>query len=240
MKVGTKYEYPDWRLHPTLIETLKKIYGKFGLNNITDKKMLAVFLGHTSVTGGFLSKMAAMRVYGLITGRGYIQVSELGKRIAHPEKPNDPYEAVKDAITSIPLWRIFYEKYTSKNVELPDEDFWVDLQAIAELVPDDAKKASKIVRKDYLDDIQYLISLKETETEGKQMKDASKINTSDANLSSAPTPIINKESVDEATLVSGLVRFGAYKVAKDFIDFIELKKKANAPSEVTSDTETDS
>jgi hypothetical protein len=180
--------------------------------------------------------MAAMRVYGLITGRGYVQVSELGKRIAHPEKPNDPYEAVKESIINIPLWRALYEKYTSKDVELPDADFWVDLQEITELVPDEAKKISKTVRNDYLLDIQYLNSLKGTRIEVKKMKDESQINTSSATL----PPTINEGSVDEATLVSGLVRAGAYKVAKDFIDFIEKRKKENPLSDATSDTEKDS
>jgi hypothetical protein len=236
MKVGTKYEYPDWRLHPTLIDTLKKIYGKFGLNQITDQKMLAVFLGHTQVTGGFLSKKAAMRVYGLITGRGYVQVSELGKRIAQPEKSDDPYEATKESIISIPLWKVLYEKYTGKGVELPDLDFWVDLREIAELVPDDAKKLSKMVRNDYLLDIQYLNSLKEARIEGKKVKDESKVNTSDATLH----PVIHEGNVDDGTLVSGLVRAGAYKVAKDFIDFIEKKNKENASLSATTDAGKDS
>lgn len=142
--------------------------------------MLAVFLGHTAVTGGYLSKMAAMRAYGLITGRGFVQVSELGKRIAHPEKPDDPHEAVKDAITSIPLWRALYDKYTSKGVELPDVDFWVDLQQIAELVPDEAKKASKNVRKDYLDDVQYLYSLKGVKSGGQKVPEPNPIDNNQA------------------------------------------------------------
>lgn len=218
MKVGTKYEYPDWRLHPTLIETLQKMYGRFGLNKIEDRNMLAVFLGHTGVTGGYLSKIAAMRVYGLITGRGYVQVSELGKRIARPEKPNDPYEAVKESITSIPLWRELYEKYTSKNLELPDIDFWVDLQEIAELVPDEAKKASNRVRKDYLDDTQYLKSLEGTQKRGINVTEKDQLDRNKANQA----PVINDEP---AELVKGLVKQGAYEIAKQFIDFLAKKDK---------------
>lgn len=229
MKVGKKYQYPDWRLSPTLVENLRKMYGRFGLNKIDDKKMLAVFLGHKGPSGGFNSKMAAMKTYGLISGRGFVQVTELGKRIVYPEKPNEAYEAVKEAVNNIPLWRELYEKYTSKGVELPDEDFWVDLQEIAVLVPDDAKKASKTVRKDYLDDIQYLNSLKGTQTEAKQMAGSSQINTSSANL-----------SADAAAIVSGLVKLEAYKVAKDFIDFLEEKKKSPKESKSSSETKTES
>jgi hypothetical protein len=111
---------------------------------------------------------------------GFVQVSELGKRIAHPEKPDDPYEAVKDAITSIPLWRALYDKYTNKGVELPDVDFWVDLQQIAELVPDEAKKASKSVRKDYVDDVQYLYSLKGVKSGGQKVSEPNPIDNNQA------------------------------------------------------------
>jgi len=238
MKVGTKYEYPDWRLSPTLVENIKKMYGRFGLNQIEDKKMLAVFLGHKSPSGGFNSKMAAMKTYGLISGRGFVQVTELGKRIAYPDKPNEAYEAVKEAVNNIPLWRELYEKYTSKGVELPDEDFWVDLQTIANLVPDDAKKASKIVRKDYLDDIQYLNSLKEAQTEAIGMTGTPQINTFKANPSVSSTP--DTISADAAAIVSGLVKLEAFKVAKDFIDFIEQKKKSEKPTENTCENKTES
>ena len=177
MKVG-KYSYPDWKLHTKLIETLQKMYGKFALKRIDDKNVLAKFLGHTGVTGGFLSKMAALRAYGLITGRGYVQVTELGKRIVHPEQPNDPYDAVKEAITHIPLWRVFYENYTKEGVELPDTDFWVDLGKIADLVPDEAKKVSNRVRNDYLADIRYLKSLEKPKSEVSDMSKEDKFDTS--------------------------------------------------------------
>lgn len=218
MKVGAKYEYPDWRLHPTLIENLQKMYGRFGQNKIEDRNMLAVFLGHTQVTGAYLSKMAALRAYGVITGRGYIQVSDLGKRIVHPEKAGDPFEAVKDAIINIPLWRVLYEKYTGKNVELPDVDFWVDLQQIADLVPDDAKKASKNVRKDYLDDVQYLKSLEGTKSGGSRLSGQDQIDKEDAKSG-------GMISDEPAELVKGLVKQGAYEIAKQFIDFLATKDK---------------
>lgn len=238
MKVGTKYEYPDWRLSPTLVENLRKMYGRFGLNKIEDKKMLAVFLGHKGPSGGFNSKIAAMKVYGLISGRGFVQVTELGRRIVYPDKPNEAYEAVREAVNNIPLWRELYEKYTSKGVELPDEDFWVDLQTIADLVPDDAKKASKTVRKDYLDDVQYLNSLKETQIEVDHVKPSPQIDTSKANLSGYPTA--DNVSADAAAIVSGLVKLEAFKVAKDFIDFIEQKKKSEKPKEDTCEKQTES
>jgi anti-sigma28 factor (negative regulator of flagellin synthesis) len=229
MKVGKKYEYPDWRLSPTLVENLRKMYGRFGLNKIEDKKMLAVFLGHKGPSGGFNSKIAAMKTYGLISGRGFVQVTELGKRIVYPDKPNEAYEAVKEAVNNIPLWRQLYEKYTSKGVELPDEDFWVDLQEIAELVPDDAKKASKTIRNDYLDDIQYLNSLKEAQIEVEHVEPSSKIDTPKAKISDIPAA--DNVSAAAAEIVSGLMKLDAFKVAKDFIDFIEEKKKSKEPKE---------
>ncbi|MGA2385908.1 MAG: hypothetical protein ABSG33_05200 [Candidatus Bathyarchaeia archaeon] len=228
MKVGTKFEYPDWRLQPTLIDNLQKMWGKFGTNPIDDKKMLAVFLGHTGITGGYLSKIAAMRVYGLIVGRGFVQVSELGARIAHPTKADDPFSAVKEAIVNIPLWKIFYEKYTSKNVELPDVDFWVDLKQIAEIVPDDAKKISQKVRNDYLDDIHYLNSLKGTQNEANQMQESLQINTSEANPKQGQSPQYTETApytLSSGDLLKGLFEQGAYDLAKKFIDFMAEKKK---------------
>lgn len=171
-----------------------------------------------------------MKAYGLITGRGFVQVSELGKRIAHPEKPGDAYEAIKDAVTSIPLWRVLYEKYTSKGVELPDVDFWVDLQEIADLVPDDAKKTSKNVRKDYLDDIQYLNSFKGAKSGEPKLSEADKFNSDKAKQQT----MISDEP---AELVKGLVKQGAYEIAKDFIDFLAGKGKEPKSKPKTAEKE---
>jgi hypothetical protein len=55
------------------------------------------------------------------------------------------------------------------------------------------------------------------------VKDQSSIDTSSANQSNVPGG--SKERVDEGTLVSGLVRVQAYKVAKDFIDCVQKRKE---------------
>jgi len=226
MDVGKNYSYPDIRIYPTLTDIVKKIHGKFENQRIKDKEMLAKFLGHTGVTGAFNARMAALRAYGLIEGRGYVKITETGRKIALPDssKPNEADEGLLEAVLKVPLWRVFYDRWTSKGEELPESSFWVDLKEIAGIVPDEARKIANQVRKAYLDDIRYVKAIKKPKKRVSGMDTEGKFDTSTAT------------SIDaQADIVRGLILQGAYRIAKDFIDFIESKAKPE--KEATSEEE---
>ena len=78
MKIGN-YSIPDKRI-PALLDDLKTMYNKFEQRDI-DPVTLAPMLGHKgSKSGGFLQKIADMRAYNLIEGRGKVRVTETGRR----------------------------------------------------------------------------------------------------------------------------------------------------------------
>lgn len=158
MKVGT-YDIPDHRLEPTLIDATKKIYEKFRSDE-ADKESVAQLLGHKSASGAFAQKLSNMRAYGLITKRG-IKVTELGKKITYGDTEEIRNNALKEAILNIPLWSEIYSKH---GVDLPKEDFWVDLRTITGLEAPDAQKLEDDVRKAYIQDTRNIVE--ETKTVG--------------------------------------------------------------------------
>src|SRR2546427_11013642 len=81
MQIGSK-AIPFFRLSTTLFNDIKTIYEKFGTNDV-DQGVVSEVLGHKSqASGTFKNKIASMRDYGLIDGRGKIRVTEIGEKIA--------------------------------------------------------------------------------------------------------------------------------------------------------------
>lgn len=153
MKIG-KFDVPDMRLHPTLISDIKTMYSKFGQKSI-DYTTLASVLGHKSARSGtFTAKMTVMRTYNLIEGRGKVCVTETGKKIAQiPPNSQELNAGLTEAVTSIPLWKELYEKYTEVGEDLPSSDFWLVLREICQISPEEAQNKAEMVRKAYLEDI---------------------------------------------------------------------------------------
>ena len=220
MKIG-KYDIPDMRLYPTLVEATKKIYEKFTSEEATNQLTVAQLLGHKSVSGGFLMKLASLRAYGLIEKRG-IRVTDIGKRLTYGATEEERNEALKEAILNIPLWKEFYSRW---EVNLPSVDFWVDLGKTTGLEAPDAQKVEKLVRNAYLDDVKYLKPEKKPEKEEIEVTAESKIDTSKA-ISREAAPI-----EEQADIVKGLIKQGAYDIAKNFIDFIKTKKEEKSEEE---------
>jgi hypothetical protein len=151
MKVGT-YDIPLFRL-PTLIEETGKIYTKFQAEEITDLGLIAKLLDHKSSTSGaFRQKLADMRAYGLLEGRGGVKVSSLAKRLTYsdPLNPQDRVNAYKEAVLRIPLWKDFFSKW---GTSIPKDQFWANLAKIAGLEAPQAQSVEEEVRSAYLTDI---------------------------------------------------------------------------------------
>jgi hypothetical protein len=218
VKVG-KYDIPNIRLHPTLFEATKTLYEKFGSEEAPDQLTVANLLGHkTDKSGAFISKLADLRAYGLITSRG-LKVTDLGKKLTYDPSDEERNNALKEALLNIPLWKELYSRF---GRTLPTSNFWVELTKITGLEAPEAKRIEEIVRNAYLADFQYLKEEKKLEGEGKGMSPEDKVDTSTAISSSVER---------QASIVQNLIKEGAYDIAKNFIDFIKAKKEGASKEE---------
>src|SRR3972149_11891757 len=82
-KLGT-YSYPDIRFADA-IEIAGRILNKF--RGTVGVKGLAWELGMAENSGTLFAKVAALRDFGLVEGRGELRVSDLAPRILHPAHP---------------------------------------------------------------------------------------------------------------------------------------------------------
>ena len=176
VKIG-KYDIPQFRLHAGLVEATSTLYENFKGEEAPNLLTVAQLLGHkTDKSGGFLTKLADLRSYGLITSRG-VKVTELGKILTYGESEEQKNEAYKEALLNIPLWKELYRQF---GKTLPSSNFWAQLGKIAGLEAPDAKKVEEIVRKAYLGEIQYVKEEKKPETGDKGMEGADNINKDQA------------------------------------------------------------
>jgi len=217
VKVG-KYEIPNIRLHPTLFEATKVLYEKFTSEEAPDQLTVANLLGHkTDKSGAFISKLADLRAYGLITSRG-LKVTDLGKKLTYDPSDKERNNALKEALLNIPLWKELFGRF---GKTLPISDFWVELTKVTGLEAPDAKRIEENVRNAYLADFQYLKEEEKPEEGASGMSEEGRISTSTATSTSADR---------QANIVANLMKEEAYDIAKNFIDFIKQKKE-NASKE---------
>ncbi|MDV3244427.1 MAG: hypothetical protein LYZ66_04535 [Nitrososphaerales archaeon] len=191
MKIGN-YEVPDMRLHPTLTDSIKTMYNKFAQAEV-DFVTLAPVLGHkTANSGSFTTKLAMMRAYRLVDGRGKARVTDTGRKIALPTQgTEEENEGYIEAVTNVPLWKELYEKYTRSSSDLPDADFWLILRQITGVTPEEAKTKAETVRKAYLEDIRRIRVPKQGET-----KPSSEPQSGGQGLvGTKPSPTINEEVI---------------------------------------------
>lgn len=155
MQIG-RYSIPEYQL-PALIGYVQKLYEKCPKEEEIDPNIFAELTGHKSgKSGTFLMKLAAIRAYGLVEGRGKIRISEIGKHISHPLPTTNVFADVETALLNIPLWRELYSNFGGIKAELPKENFWADLVRITGAEAPEAQNKEKNVRKAYMEDVQYL------------------------------------------------------------------------------------
>ena len=125
MRIGS-YTIPDLRLFPKIYEAVKLIYENYQLEEIEDEDAVARLVGHKSAnSGAWLSKKADMRLYGLLEPRT-IKLTPLAEKLTYGTE-QEKQEAINKAVLNVPLWKELYSKF---GVELPESNFWVQLQRI--------------------------------------------------------------------------------------------------------------
>lgn len=99
------------------MKTVLETAGKYGISHKAEA--WAGYLGHkTTNSGRYKQKIAAMRDFGLLEGRGdAFAISDLGKRIAMPTTAAEQRNALRDAFLSSDVFKRVYED-SAKGVAL--------------------------------------------------------------------------------------------------------------------------
>ena len=147
-KLG-KFTYPDVSLTEA-VKDAKKIYDRFK-DEAVDPSLISETIGYKG--GSFLRRLSALRKYGLITSRGKVKITDLGKRITYPTNKDDELRAIEEAIKNVELFKILFEKF---GVELPKEKFWVNLINITGAEAPEAQFKEDIIRKIYTESVSPL------------------------------------------------------------------------------------
>lgn len=223
MKIGS-YSIPDLRLFPKLFKDVKLIYENYRLDEAEDEEAVAKLCGHKSAkSGAWFSKLADMRLYGLLEQRG-LKATPLAERLTYGTE-EEKQEAINKAILNIPLWKELYSRF---GVELPESNFWVQLQRITGLDPLEAQKHADSIRKAYLDDVSHIKAREKPELGGRgEMPSGIDISVSTINIQAgqfSQTIPYTKEGIE---------------LAKGFLDLLgkQLKTKEETSTEEASQEE---
>jgi hypothetical protein len=109
------YSYPDIRFGDA-VEIAGRIQSKFkGTVNV---KGLAWELGMAEGSGTLFAKVAALRDFGLVEGRGELHVSPLAQRVLHPASGAESRKARAEAFHRVELLRRLYHRFEG---EVPDD-----------------------------------------------------------------------------------------------------------------------
>lgn len=110
-KLGS-YSYPTYTLEKTL-ERVRRAYT--ALKEGISVEGLADALGMTAKGGAFINLVAAMRMYGLVTGTGTLKTTELAERLIHPIfGAEDERRAKEEAWLNVDLIQKVHDRFKGK------------------------------------------------------------------------------------------------------------------------------
>ena len=109
------YSYPDIRFGDA-VEIAGRILAKF--KGTVSVKGLAWELGMAENSGTLFAKVAALRDFGLVDGRGELRVTPLAQRILHPASADESRSAREEAFRRVDLLRRLYERFGG---DVPDD-----------------------------------------------------------------------------------------------------------------------
>jgi len=162
VKIGS-YSVPDLRLFPTIYNDVKLIYDNYRLEEAKDDDTVAKLLKHKRASGGtWFSKLADMRLYGVLEPRG-IKLTPIAEKMTYGTE-EEKEAAIKNVVLSIPLWKELFSKF---GKELPESNFWVQIQKLTGIDPLEARNDADYVRKAYLDDVAHIKAENKSDSGGK-------------------------------------------------------------------------
>ena len=108
-------------------------------------KGLAWELGMAENSGTLFAKVAALRDFGLVEGRGELRVSALAQRILHPNSSEEGRRARAEAFHRVDLLQTLYERFEG---EAPDDmSLMVTLEEITRVPRDEIVKRFTLIQK---------------------------------------------------------------------------------------------
>ena len=145
------YTYPDIRFGDA-VEIAGRVLSKF--KGVVSVKGLAWELGMAEGSGTLFAKVAAMRDFGLLEGRGELRVSPLAQRVLHPANTREGQEARAEAFQRVDLLRQLYDRFEG---EVPDDmSLLVGLEEVTRASRDEIVRRAPLIHKHLTDAIRVL------------------------------------------------------------------------------------
>lgn len=112
--------YPAYDLADS-VAVAKAIHDQGG--GVASRDRLAAFLGYsTTNSGAFFGRLAAARLFGLITTRGSdFVITPLAQKVLLPVHPEQVREGLVEAWQNVPLFKEMYEEHDRGGRPLPPE-----------------------------------------------------------------------------------------------------------------------
>ncbi|KYK35695.1 MAG: hypothetical protein AYK18_02925 [Theionarchaea archaeon DG-70] len=220
-KIGN-FQYPNLRLNQAIgiIDIIVHNYkGEISLDGLSQE------LKMKKTGGGFISKVSSLKLYGLITGKSKLTVTDIGKTILLSPVPDEIEKAKSKAYSNIQLFKKIFQKSSGK---IPEKDrFQIILRDLTETDLMEVKaKTGKI--------------LKLYEEAAKYLKGTNEQGISEKPMSALRTEIPSEEFID-ARVGDVYVKFPrkeqSISIARKLIDMmeeqLEFKKKTPPKEEKT-------
>jgi len=219
-KIGS-FDYPECKIRDT-IEVARIIEERFG-GRVEKQATLADVLGHSNErSGGFIAKVTALRRYGLATGRGELETTQLAKSAVFPRTQEEQTSAIVQAMENVELFKKIFERLGDTR---PTDDFWVDLVEITGEERSIAQKDAIKIRNIYMDGHEYLVSAKKAEPKPKAIE--AKVGLAETDTVPIPTEaLFELRTKDYGTLI--VKDEESIEVARRLIDIIEQRSKSKA------------
>lgn len=138
-----------------VIGDVKKLHSQYGRDDFS-KADIAYTLGQSPTSGALMQKIADMKSYGLLQGRGDSHsVTQIGEDSTFGD-PTEKSNALQTIFNNVPLWSRLYEKYRDN---IKEEGFANILSKLTGApVPECEKKAPTLI-KQYIDDLKFINSV---------------------------------------------------------------------------------
>ncbi len=108
------YEFPEIGLSES-VELTRRIYDE--LRGEVRRDALAMVLHMSPAGGAFAARVGALRIWGLATGGGSIELTHAGERISTPTSPEAEARVMRNLAASVPLFNDLYDRTGDSNVD---------------------------------------------------------------------------------------------------------------------------
>ena len=145
------YSYPDIRFGDA-VEIAGRILAKF--KGVVSVKGLAWELGMAEGSGTLFAKVAALRDFGFVEGRGELRITPLAQRVLHPSSADEGQTARGEAFQRVELLRQLYVRFEG---EVPDDmSLLVGLEELTKASRDEIVRRAPLIQKHLADAVRVL------------------------------------------------------------------------------------